>query len=143
MKITTMEKIYNYAADKGLCFSDALRLSHDYLGKSVATKIQELMIMIDNFRKQLDEIGRSYLRYKEVLSLNKINFDKNEKLKMGPIWDFNLAFGNVNYCGGGETNVWAYKFNERCSNDFCQIPFWRDRLLTGPVFVVQLKGRWQ
>jgi hypothetical protein len=28
--------------------------------------------------------------------------DKNELLSIGPIWDFNLAFGNANYCGGGK-----------------------------------------
>lgn len=68
--------------------------------------------------------------------------EKSEKLKMGPIWDFNLAFGNANYCGGGETNVWAYKFNERCSNDTWLIPFWWERLLSDPVFVSQLQNRW-
>ena len=61
---------------------------------------------------------------------------------MGPIWDFNLAFGNADYCSGGETNVWAYKFNERCSSDFWQIPFWWKRLLEDPTFVGQLKNRW-
>ena len=25
--------------------------------------------------------------------------DKGEKLNMGPIWDFNIAFGNADYCG--------------------------------------------
>jgi hypothetical protein len=69
--------------------------------------------------------------------------DKNEKLKMGPIWDFNLAFGNADYCGGGSTSGWAYKFNERCSSDFWQIPFWWDRLLEDPAFIAQLQSRWQ
>lgn len=68
--------------------------------------------------------------------------DKNEKLKMGPIWDFNLAFGNADYCGGGETNVWGYRFNDRCPNDFWLVPFWWDRLLQDPAFVQQLKARW-
>lgn len=68
--------------------------------------------------------------------------DKNEKLKMGPIWDFNLAFGNADYCEGGESNVWAYKFNERCPEDFYQVPFWWDRLLQDPAFVQQLKDSW-
>ena len=68
--------------------------------------------------------------------------DKNEKLKMGPIWDFNLAFGNADYCSGGETNVWAYKFNERCPSDFWFVPFWWDRLLEDPAFVSRLKERW-
>ena len=69
--------------------------------------------------------------------------DKNGKLNMGPIWDFNLAFGNADYCGGGDTNVWAYKFNSRCPGDFWQIPFWWDRLLQDPAFVQQLQTRWQ
>ena len=71
-----------------------------------------------------------------------ITKDKNEKLKMGPIWDFNLTFGNANYCSGGNSNVWAYKFNERCPGDFWLIPFWWERLLEDPNFVSQLKQRW-
>ena len=27
-----------------------------------------------------------------------INVDIDKKIKMGPIWDFNLAFGNADYC---------------------------------------------
>jgi len=69
--------------------------------------------------------------------------DKNGKLQMGPIWDFNLAFGNANYCGGGDADVWTYKFNSRCPGDFWQIPFWWDRLLQDPAFVAQLQVRWQ
>ena len=33
--------------------------------------------------------------------------DINEKLKMGSIWDFNIAFGNADYCEGGLTTGWA------------------------------------
>ena len=68
--------------------------------------------------------------------------DKNEKLKMGPIWDFNLGFGNADYCSGGETNVWAYRFNERCPSDFFQVPFWWLRLMEDPAFVSRLQSRW-
>jgi hypothetical protein len=68
--------------------------------------------------------------------------DKNEKLKMGPIWDFNLAFGNADYCEGGAYDVWAYRFNERCSEDYWLVPFWWDRLLEDPSFVAKVKTRW-
>ena len=68
--------------------------------------------------------------------------DKNEKLKMGPIWDFNLAFGNANYCNGGDVNVWAYKFNERCPDDFWLVPFWWERFFEDPAFVAKVKERW-
>lgn len=68
--------------------------------------------------------------------------DKNEKLKMGPIWDFNLAFGNADYCGGGDYDVWTYRFNQRCSDDYWQVPFWWDRFLEDPSFVAKVKTRW-
>jgi hypothetical protein len=68
--------------------------------------------------------------------------DKKGKLKMGPIWDFNLAFGNADYCGGGDTNSWAYQFNSRCPEDYWAVPFWWERFLQDPEFVAQLKTRW-
>lgn len=87
----------------------------------------------------LNEISNNVDGYRLSTWLTK---DKNEKLKMGPIWDFNLAFGNADYCSGGATNVWAYRFNERCSGDTWQIPFWWERLLEDPAFVSQLQARW-
>jgi hypothetical protein len=69
--------------------------------------------------------------------------DKNEKLAMGPIWDFNLAFGNANYCGGNATDVWSYQFNQRCSGDFYLVPFWWSRMLEDPAFKAKVKERWQ
>jgi hypothetical protein len=68
--------------------------------------------------------------------------DKNGKLVMGPIWDFNLAFGNADYCAGGRTDVWAYRFNYRCGGDRWNVPFWWERLLEDPDYVVRLKNRW-
>lgn len=68
--------------------------------------------------------------------------DKNEPLSMGPIWDFNLAFGNADYCRGGDYNVWAHRFNERCPGDRWHIPFWWQRLLEDPTWVTQVQNRW-
>jgi len=68
--------------------------------------------------------------------------DKNKPLSIGPIWDFNLAFGNANYCGGEQFDVWAYKFNQRCPDDFWQIPFWWERFMEDAYFRSLLKERW-
>ena len=68
--------------------------------------------------------------------------NRNEKLKIGPIWDFNLSFGNGNYCNGDKYDTWTYKFNETCSDDFWLIPFWWEKLLEDPYFVNKLKERW-
>lgn len=87
----------------------------------------------------LNEISNNVDGYRISTYMHK---DKNEKLKMGPIWDFNLAFGNADYCNGGDSNVWAYTFNDRCPGDFWFVPFWWDRLLEDPAFVTRLKERW-
>ncbi len=87
----------------------------------------------------LNEISHNVDGYRLSTFMHK---DKNGKLTMGPIWDFNLAFGNADYCGGGNTNTWAYRFNERCPGDFWSVPFWWYRLLEDPYFVEQLKARW-
>ncbi len=101
----------------------------------------EAYIDIDSFIDffLLNELSNNVDGYRLSTFMHK---DKNGKLKMGPIWDFNLAFGNADYCNGGETNVWTYKFNERCPEDFWQVPFWWDRLLQDPEFVSRLRTRW-
>ena len=87
----------------------------------------------------LNEISHNVDGYRLSTFMHK---DKSGKLNMGPIWDFNLAFGNADYCGGGNTNTWAYRFNERCPGDFWSVPFWWYRLLEDPYFVQELKTRW-
>lgn len=65
------------------------------------------------------------------------------KLHMGPIWDFNLGFGNVDYCTQGNPEGFVYKFNTICGGDYWLIPFWWDRLLQDPTFQSRLGQRWQ
>lgn len=133
--ITTEQKDYisSYVAD----FENALA-SSDFMDPVLGYKAYiDVPSFIDFFL--LNEISNNVDGYRLSTFMHK---DKNEKLKMGPIWDFNLAFGNADYCGGGNTNVWAYKFNERCSGDFWLIPFWWDKLLQDPAFVAELKARW-
>lgn len=87
----------------------------------------------------LNEVSNNVDGYRLSTFMHK---DKNGKLKMGPIWDFNLAFGNANYCGGEATDVWAYQFNERCNGDFWLVPFWWERLLQDEAYVQALQDRW-
>ncbi|WP_350291089.1 CotH kinase family protein [uncultured Croceitalea sp.] len=133
--ITIEQKAYisTYMAD----FENALA-SDDFLDADLGyANFIETESFIDFFL--LNELANNVDGYRLSTFMSK---DKNEKLKMGPIWDFNLAFGNADYCGGGSTNVWAYKFNDRCPDDFWLVPFWWERLLQDPTFVAQLKERW-
>lgn len=133
--ITTEQKNYisNYVAQ----FEDALS-SDDFQDPTLGYAAYiDVPSFIDFFI--LNEVSNNVDGYRLSTFMHK---EKNEKLKMGPIWDFNLAFGNADYCSGGETNVWAYKFNDRCASDFWLVPFWWERLLQDPAFVTQLKERW-
>jgi hypothetical protein len=62
------------------------------------------------------------------------------KLRMGPVWDFDLAWHNANYCEGDLYTGWAYEFP--CSDDGFQIPFWWERLLQDTVFANNIKCQW-
>ncbi|MEO5980549.1 MAG: CotH kinase family protein [Chryseolinea sp.] len=64
------------------------------------------------------------------------------KIVLGPIWDFNLGFGNADYCTKGEPKGWANNFNMICPDDYWLIPFWWDRLFTDPAFGTKVASRW-
>ena len=87
----------------------------------------------------LNEISKNIDAYRISTFMHK---DKNQKLKMGPIWDFNLGFGNVNYCDAEITSGWSYKFNDVCGGDNWKVPFWWNKLFEDPAFVSKLKNRW-
>lgn len=57
--------------------------------------------------------------------------DRNAKLSMGPIWDFDLALGNITYNGNNIPQGWWVKNAA-----------WINRLFDDPVFVKQVKDRW-
>ena len=104
----------------------------------------------DGFRKYIDEDSFIDFFILNELSNNVDGYrlstylqkDRNEKLVIGPVWDFNLSFGNADYCGGERYDVWCFKFNERCLGDYWNVPFWWNRLVEDEKFVIKLKERW-
>lgn len=92
--------------------------------------------LINELTKNADAYRISTYLYKDRDSIDS-------KLHMGPIWDYNLGFGNVDYCTGPETTGWVYNFNYACPQDFWLVPFWWNRLLRDTSFSVQVKDRWQ
>ncbi len=53
------------------------------------------------------------------------------KLTFGPVWDFDLAMGNVNYYGADRTDGW-YSRNAQ----------WFTRLFQDPAFTTRVQTRW-
>jgi len=62
------------------------------------------------------------------------------KLVMGPIWDFNLGFGNADYYDGGP--VERFMVNFRVPDGDFQFPFWWKKLWDEPAFNEALRRRW-
>jgi len=50
--------------------------------------------------------------------------DRQGKLKMGPIWDFNLGFGNDDRPAFFNSANWVFNFNNYYPNDTWLIHFW-------------------
>lgn len=65
------------------------------------------------------------------------------KLIAGPVWDYDLAWRNADYCGGQNTTGWEIDFPTVCPDDYFQPPFWWRRLRQDPAFNQEVKCRWE
>lgn len=93
-------------------------------------------MFINEITKNVDGYRLSTFMYKDRDAVDG-------RLKMGPVWDFNLALGNANYCEGGNTNGWGYNFNSFCPQDFWVIHFWWKRLLQDEAFLQEVQEKWE
>lgn len=91
----------------------------------------------------INEISRNVDGYRISTFFYKDRNSIDGRIKAGPVWDFNLGFGNANYCDGGETEGWAWDFNSVCPSDNWVIPFWWKRLLQDPAYTNRMGDRWR
>jgi hypothetical protein len=93
----------------------------------------------------LNEVTRNVDGYRLSTYLYKDKDSKGGKIKMGPAWDFNIAFGNADYLNGWMTNGFVYKAMETDagSKDYWQVPFWWNKLMQDASFRKALATRWK
>ena len=91
----------------------------------------------------LTEVCKNVDGYRLSAYFYKDKDSKGGKLVMGPIWDYNLTYGNANYCNGNDYRGWAYDFGKYCPDDPFSIPFWWDRLLTDRQFANNVRVKYQ
>ena len=91
----------------------------------------------------LNELAKNVdgLRISTYLHKHKIT-NKKGKIVMGPVWDYDIAYRNADYCGGDNLTGWAYNFNLVCGNDGMQVPFWWSRLVQDTAFTTHLRCRY-
>ena len=69
--------------------------------------------------------------------------DSVDPLFKTTLWDFNIAFGNADYCNANLTDFWVYQNTYFTStNAYQKVPFWWMRLMQDSEYVNQLKERW-
>lgn len=86
----------------------------------------------------INELAKDIDAYRLSTYMYKDRRDNGGKLTMGPYWDFNLAFGNADYCDGGDPTGW--EVNTSCGDNN---PFWFERLLDDTTYQNSLKCRWE
>lgn len=88
--------------------------------------------LINELAKNIDAYRLSTYFYKSTRG----------KLNMGPIWDFNLSYGNKKMCNFDSYKGWSADFNVSCPNDYWLVPFWWNALLSNKEFQKKTKVRW-
>jgi subtilisin-like proprotein convertase family protein len=92
----------------------------------------------------MNELSRNVDGYRISTFLHKEKITRGNKLKMGPVWDFDIAWQNANYCQGQNTTGWAYDFNAVCGGGGgLLVPFWWQRFREDSLFNKRLYCRYQ
>jgi len=92
----------------------------------------------------LTEIGKNVDGYRLSAYMYKDKESTGNRFVAGPIWDFNLAFGNANYYSGGSTGGWQITINSLSEfrSDPFKVPFWWEKLFNESLFANRLNCRW-
>jgi hypothetical protein len=91
----------------------------------------------------LQEISKNVDGYRLSTFLSKEKDSDGGKLLAGPVWDFNITFGNANYYEGWHTELWEIDvLMEQTGRDF-HPAFWWPKLVHERSFANQVRARWQ
>jgi subtilisin-like proprotein convertase family protein len=84
------------------------------------------------------EMAKNVDGYRLSTYLSKERISKGGKIKIGPVWDFDLAWHNANY--GAAFNSWGWQYEQ--SDNAYPYPSWWIRFRQDPAFNNRLQCRW-
>ncbi len=121
-------------------YVDSFELAMIFPGIPYGGKYYDEYIDIGSFAEHflLSELTKNVDAYRISSYYYKDKDSNGGLLKAGPVWDFNLAFGNANYCNSETAHSWVY-------DEHCGIfnPFWWEQMFTDEAFVNTANCRWQ
>jgi hypothetical protein len=106
-------------------------------------KFADVSSFIDYFI--VNEVSRNVDGYRLSAYFYKDRNSRNAKIFAGPVWDYDLAFRNADYCHGSDLTGWAYQFNYTCPSDGAGlVPFyWFKMIEKDTALRGQLRCRWK
>ncbi len=120
-------------------FEDALH-GNDFTDPDIGfRKYADEFSFIDH--SLLNELARNVDAYRWSAFFFKDKNSNGGKINAGPIWDFNISFGNADYYDGWLHTGWQWDFP--CPLPDGLNPFWWKRLLEDESYYSDLKCRWQ
>jgi len=140
-----MDITYQYVYPKA---EDLKNTEYTYI-KDYVTTAEEVLISSDFANKEtgynryfnlgsfvdfmlINEVSKEVDKYRYSTYFHKKKDSKGGEIYAGPIWDFNLGYGNVDYWADGlETSGWL--FSDVKNVDY-SIMFWWKRLMEDPYF---------
>lgn len=94
----------------------------------------------------LNEVVKNIDAYRLSTFFYKDRDSRNPRLFAGPVWDFNLAFGNCDYYEAFNPSGWYLEFVSEYSNipswENFFIPFWWKKLFDDQNFRIRFRQRW-
>jgi hypothetical protein len=100
----------------------------------------DLDSFVDHFI--LNEISKNIDGYRLSAFMYKDRESRDNRLIMGPIWDFNLAFGNADYYQGELTSEWNLDHLLIASQYDFSVPYWWGIIRDDEEFLERLSYRW-
>jgi hypothetical protein len=91
----------------------------------------------------ISEMNKNVDGYRISTFFSKDKTSKGGKLKMGPVWDYDLVYGNATYCQAWDPTGFSFDFNTICGGDSWQVPFWWNRMMEDTLFQNNLRCRWE
>ena len=117
---------YNYIKDYVITAEDALFSDHFKDSEEGWQKYMDMDSFVDWYL--INEIAKNNDAC--FFSSCYMHLKRGDKLKMGPLWDFDIAFGNVDYNG-----------NYTSDGFWIKDVTWYSRLFEDPAFVAKVKER--
>ncbi|HLP51161.1 MAG TPA: CotH kinase family protein [Chitinophagales bacterium] len=88
----------------------------------------------------LNEMSKNVDGYRLSTYLYKDKYSKGGKLRVGPAWDYDIAWMNADYCDAPVATGWAYNVGYVCAG--AGMPAWWERLRQDSLFNQHLYCRW-